>query len=367
MQKRPIKKEMYDWQANELQAFEQAGVLSKEKREELLNQYEVQQSQSMFLRFVLTFGAILLGLGVLSFVASNWEEMSKTVKYLLLLVSMLTAFGVGWKVEATYPKTARSLHYVGVMIFGASIFLIGQMFHLGGDYYGAFLAWGVGALAIGMLLKDRIILVFVTGLFAIYSLGYVGDHEQMSALSILTVLVMGYANRSIGFSRALTLALNGYILILAYMAVITGIDKMDMHFETLYLVFGIGFIFGIVLLYMKVPQKVEMPVRIQGHLIHAVNGMVLTFGDVWQSEEFAMVFSVAYIAFVFYLVKQGSLFSILLLSALVIRFYVDISFDFMPKSLVFIVAGAMLLATGYLFEKKRKEGGVTHDEPKTDD
>lgn len=366
MKKRKVKKEIYEWQTNELLAFEKEGLLSKEKREELLSVYEVQQSQSLFLRFVLSFGAILLGLGILSFVASNWSEMSKAVKYIILLLTMATAFGSGWKLEGNYPKTARSLHYVGVLVFGASIFLIGQMFHLGGEYYGAFLAWGVGALAIGYLLHDRILLVFVTGLLITYSIGYTADLEQISALSVLSVLVMGYVNRKIGYSRALTLALNGYVLILAYMAVITSMLRLDVQFELLYLVFLTGFIFGIILLYMKVPKRVATPVRIQGHLIHAVNGMVLTFGDVWQSEEFAIVFSVAYIIFVFYLVKQGSLFSILLLSALVIRFYVDLSFDFMPKSLVFIIAGVMLLATGYWFEKKRKEGGVKENETDTD-
>lgn len=366
LKKRKIKKDLYDWQSRELTAFQEAGLLSEEKKDEMLGAYEVEHKQSMFLRFVLSFGAILLGLGVLSFVASNWGEMSKAVKYIMLLLSMVTAFGVGWKLEGTYPKTARSLHYVGVLMFGASIFLIGQMFHLGGDYYGAFLAWGMGVIGIGYLLRDRVILTFVVVLFSVYSIGYANDHETLSFMSVLIAILIGYVNHAIGYSRILTLAVNGYILLISYIYMLTTIPFFEDYTEPFYILFIGGFLFGILLLYMKVPEHVKNTVRIQGHVIHAVNGMVLTFGSVWQSEELAMAFSVAYIAFVFYLVRQGSLFSILLLSALVIRFYVDLSFDFMPKSLVFIVAGMMLLATGYWFEKKRKEGGVKKDEANTD-
>jgi hypothetical protein len=46
---------------------------------------------------------------------------------------------------------------------------------------------------------------------------------------------------------------------------------------------------------------------------------------------------------------------------LALRFYVDISYDFMPKSLVFIIGGIILIAMVYSFEKRRKKGGDKHD------
>ena len=44
---------------------------------------------------------------------------------------------------------------VGSIIFGAGIALIGQMYHLGGDFAGAMLLWAAGALAAAALTGSR--------------------------------------------------------------------------------------------------------------------------------------------------------------------------------------------------------------------
>ncbi|AJD93357.1 hypothetical protein JMA_40390 (plasmid) [Jeotgalibacillus malaysiensis] len=357
MGKRKVTKNQYEWQRKEVRSFQESGVISSEQGERMLQQYEVKKEQSVFLRFVLMFGAILLGLGVLSFIASNWSEMSNGFKYFVLLSGMIGFFGVGWKFEEHSPKTARSLHIVGILVFGASIFLIGQMFHLGGDFYGAFLAWGIGSIGIGYVLKDRLIIIFSTILFMIYAIGFSGDNLKFPFVALVVLMGLVAINHRLGYSRVLTAMNFVFAWLLGVISVSLTLYKTDNIEEHFVFIFLFGFLFGLSLLYMKVPVHVQSIVRMQGHLTHGLNGFILTFGDVWQSTEWAIGFSILYILYAFYLLKQGSLFSILLISALVIRFYIDLSFDFMPKSLVFIIAGVMLLVTGYIFEKKRKEGG----------
>ena len=44
---------------------------------------------------------------------------------------------------------------VGAIVFGAGIALVGQMYHLGGDFAGGMLLWAMGALATAALTGSR--------------------------------------------------------------------------------------------------------------------------------------------------------------------------------------------------------------------
>ena len=70
--------------------------------------------------------------------------------------------------EDHYPKTSRSLYYIGVFAFGAGIFLIGQMFNLGEGVYADFFMWGLGILPLAYYLKDKLIFASASLFFIIY-------------------------------------------------------------------------------------------------------------------------------------------------------------------------------------------------------
>lgn len=78
-------------------------------------------------------GAILIGLGVILFIASNWVGMSPVTKLMLLILGTIGT-GVGGYImmhePGEYPKTGIGLLFVNIFIYGASIFLVGQIFHL---------------------------------------------------------------------------------------------------------------------------------------------------------------------------------------------------------------------------------------------
>ena len=91
----------------------------------------------------------LIGCGVVTFVAAHWDEMDRGIKVALLLLAMLAAHGTGywlWRVrKPARPHLGHSLTVLGTLIFGASIMLFGQIFHISGRLDDAFLAWGAGA------------------------------------------------------------------------------------------------------------------------------------------------------------------------------------------------------------------------------
>ncbi len=93
----------------------------------------------------LALGALMLGAGVLLFVAAHWEAMSPGERFgLVLLLVAVFHVAAAW-VAPKFEAMSVALHAVGSVALGAGIFLSGQIFHLQTDWYSGFLLWGAGA------------------------------------------------------------------------------------------------------------------------------------------------------------------------------------------------------------------------------
>lgn len=97
---------------------------------------------------IVNIGVILIGLGIFSFIAANWQDMTKFVKILLIVTTMVASYTGGWflKEKYHYEKTGTALFLLGAIIYGASIFLIAQMFHIRGNWPDGFILWMIGTI-----------------------------------------------------------------------------------------------------------------------------------------------------------------------------------------------------------------------------
>src|SRR5829696_8082161 len=101
-------------------------------------------------------GGLLIAAAFLAFVAAHWIEITRLLRLAILFAGILTAYGLGaWFARAGQPVLADLCAAVGAIIFGAGIALVGQMYHLGGDFAGGMLLWAVGALATAALTGSR--------------------------------------------------------------------------------------------------------------------------------------------------------------------------------------------------------------------
>lgn len=101
-------------------------------------------------------GAVLVGFGVMSFVAANWSEMPRLFRLALIFGGLFGSYGLaGLLFERKHPIFAHAAILAGVSIFGAGIMLIAQMFHIEGHPPDAVLTWALGALAAGVILKSN--------------------------------------------------------------------------------------------------------------------------------------------------------------------------------------------------------------------
>ena len=93
-------------------------------------------------------GAVLFGFAVMSFVAANWNAMSKLARLLLLLATLWACYGgAAWLFQRQLPMFAQAAVLGGIAVYGASIMLISQMYHMEGSPPDAVLLWALGALA----------------------------------------------------------------------------------------------------------------------------------------------------------------------------------------------------------------------------
>jgi uncharacterized membrane protein len=102
----------------------------------------------------LAFGALLLGAGVLLFVAAHWDDLSPTGRFSLVL-AMVAVFHLGGALAADrFEKLAIALHAVGTIALGAGIFLAGQIFNLEEHWPGGVMLWALGAWLAWFLRRD---------------------------------------------------------------------------------------------------------------------------------------------------------------------------------------------------------------------
>lgn len=101
-------------------------------------------------------GGLLIAAAFLAFVAAHWTELARLVRLAILLAGIVGAHGLGaWFARAARPVLADLCAGVGSIIFGAGIALVGQMYHLGGDFAGGMLLLAMGALAAAALTGSR--------------------------------------------------------------------------------------------------------------------------------------------------------------------------------------------------------------------
>lgn len=106
---------------------------------------------------VAVLGALLIGSGVLLFVASNWQRVPSYAKLALLVVTVLASYGAAYAAKYRFaaPRIAAGLVLLGTIVYGGGVFLIGQAYHMPVDSIHLYLLWAAGAGAMGYIAVSR--------------------------------------------------------------------------------------------------------------------------------------------------------------------------------------------------------------------
>jgi len=105
-------------------------------------------------RLALGLGGLLVGAGVLLFVAAHWDALSPGQRFGLILATVAGFHLVGAWADARWAALGATLHACGTASLGGGIFLAGQIFNLQEHWPGGLLLWALGALLGWLLLRD---------------------------------------------------------------------------------------------------------------------------------------------------------------------------------------------------------------------
>lgn len=163
--------------------------------------------------------AVLLAFAVMSFVAAHWDEMPRLARLGLLFATMWASYGAaGFFHTRGMNAFADAAILMAVSVFGASIMLISQMFHIDGSPPDGVLLWWIGALLAGVALRSNPALALTMILVCLWSFVWMDVHGGKTHWPFL----IGWALVSAAFywqqwrpgAHLSALALSGFILTL---------------------------------------------------------------------------------------------------------------------------------------------------------
>ncbi|MGB5295899.1 MAG: DUF2157 domain-containing protein [Thermoanaerobaculia bacterium] len=140
----------------QLKRWQQEGLLTEEKVTELRASLERGESAGG-IRIFAVIGAVLVGLGVILFVSSNWAGMGPASRISVLLAGFaVVVVGAVAAGRRDQPRVAEALWLLATLVFVANIFLIAQIFHQTLTYWQGTFRWTLGALVLGWALKSKL-------------------------------------------------------------------------------------------------------------------------------------------------------------------------------------------------------------------
>ena len=389
---------------SEVEGWERQGTITREQGQEILAGYDLPSGRvsrrelpARLVSILAILGSVLVGLGVIAFLASNWGEISRPTKLVLLFLGIVVAYGAGYwlKYIRGYQRVGSAAILLGALIFGAGIHLIAQMYHVSVNDPKLFSYWFLGVIPLAYVTRSRALLYLAVGLF----LGAVGfwlpewlaDDDITAILVFALYLVLGLMLYSLGLLHGLfdssriyarTYEVLGTVVALGVLYIFGFRDVFD---NTAYHSAGsategvLADQFWWLFHTTAGMTLVAMAIAAFWHLRRSLSLRTLSWEGVASVVLLAAAYLPVYLAagedvlypilfnFLLFVSIIGLIFlgyfrdredmvnaALAAFALAVVTRYFEYSWDLFDRSLVFILAGLLLLAGGYILERGRQ-------------
>ena len=107
-----------EWLSDEAKGWERRGLVTAEQAQAIMSGYgpagraaASQKAQARLITILATLGAILVGLGIILFIAGNWERIPQAVRLAMIIVLVPSVYGVGY-----WLRYVKGYRRVGVAV-----------------------------------------------------------------------------------------------------------------------------------------------------------------------------------------------------------------------------------------------------------
>jgi uncharacterized membrane protein len=406
------------WMRHEGEKWVKDKIITPEQLDLIMARYPDKKGMHKTGAVLPVLASILISLSILSFIASNWGMLPPFVR-LTLLIGIMIGFYVFGERALSKGKEAlgTSLNLLGIVSFGASIILLGQTFHLTAADARLFVFWSLPA--VFYIFRDRnkfyyLLLVLLTVGGQLYSYGQFQSFSYalffifllsagsfvflysrqletgfftfgLSAQALLLIVsleanllwffVFGFSLFTLGrwvrktvFKQMFTIAGTSiaYVFTLGLYVALT--NEWTSEFELPIPGFFLPVFFVVLALWLMANRKekgstneliIFLPYF---YLVHFIDPLLV--GVIYLLVMFlysATILSTGYRNEDRFQINFG----ITLFLVVCIMGYFNLAWDFMPKSVFFLIGGILLFILNAFLQRKKKQilknGGPHHD------
>lgn len=165
-----------NWLKGRIRQWRESGLISDEQSEAILNFEAVPKAPfrlgirfSRLIVVLSTLGAILIGSGIISFVAANWQGIPALGKLAMLIGGQTATYWVAYQLQFVrgYPRVGGAIMFAGAAWFGANVFLVAQSYHLGTENPDLLFLWFLGILPLAYIVRSKAITVMAVAIFTV--------------------------------------------------------------------------------------------------------------------------------------------------------------------------------------------------------
>ena len=176
MARRKVTAREFLFLAGEVQSWKDQGLVSPERGDAILKNYEIEESRvrHVGLLTLTGLGVFLLGLSVLLLVGYNWQHLTGFMKISVVLTTTAVVYGLGFFWGSRGCEVRSEVAFLlGAILYGVDIWQIAQVFHVTTHYPEGVWLWAVGALLLAIGTRSAL-----THLLAVVLLG-IWMHMEM--------------------------------------------------------------------------------------------------------------------------------------------------------------------------------------------
>ena len=152
--------------AGDAKTWVEKQLITREQADQILDlygaSYPTEDRRSIGYFILLSFAALFVGLAIIIFVGHNWQDIPRAIR-MGGLISLTLAFQLTslFYHRKENPAAATLWSFLGCLSYGASIFLIAQIYHLGEYFPDGIFYWAAGVLPFALIFQSTLLILLV--------------------------------------------------------------------------------------------------------------------------------------------------------------------------------------------------------------